>query len=91
MYTSFRSGNAQADHLAFDWATGDEDIGTVLRYHGHISDFEIIFLVFFANTIQNKLPASLTDLVNVSHEGREFPRMVVIREFSEIFLENPIR
>jgi hypothetical protein len=34
----------QIKPLAFDWATGDKDIGTVLRYDGQTSTFKIIFI-----------------------------------------------
>lgn len=64
--------------LVFNWATRDEDFGTILRYEGHISVFEVIFFVFFVEIIQNYLPTPLADLVNVSHEGVNFVCKVVI-------------
>jgi hypothetical protein len=57
--------------LAFNWATKDGDISTILGYEGQISIFKLGF--FLAEIIQNYLPAPVTDLVN----GRLCPMMVL--------------
>jgi len=64
--------------LAFNRATGDEDIGMILGYEGHISNFEVVFFIFLMEIIQNYLPTPLADLVDVAHEGVYFACEVVI-------------